>query len=74
MRSVPIAKPWRRKVPPKASAEAKPEQNTNISVASLGPKRAGIQSFQGLSGKCAMKMMNIARPRKKSSRVSRGGT
>ena len=65
------AKPWRRKLPPKASAEAKPEQKTNISVASLGPKRAGIQSFQGLSGRWAMKMMNIARPRKKSSLASR---
>ena len=33
-----MAKPCRRKLPPKAIAEAKPEQNTNISVASLGPE------------------------------------
>ena len=52
-------------------AEANPEQNTNISVASLGPKRAGMKSFQGFSGRCAMKMMNIAMPRKKSRRASR---
>ena len=37
-----MAKPCRWKLPPNAIAEAKPEQKTNISVASLGPKRAGI--------------------------------
>ena len=49
-----------------------PEQNTKISVASEKPNRAGIHSVQGLSRICATTMMNMARPRKKSSRMSRG--
>ena len=49
----PTPNPWRRNEPPKASAEAKPEQNTNISAASLGPKRAGIHKIQSFRGVCA---------------------
>ena len=52
-------------------AEAMPEQNTKISVASEKPKRAGIQLLKKLFGVCATRMMNIASPRKKSSRRSR---
>jgi len=48
-----------------------PEQKTKISVASEKPKRAGIQSANQSLGICATKMMNIAKPRKKSSRGSR---
>ena len=72
MRSVPIGTPCRSKTAPKASAEAMPEQKTKISVASEKPKRAGIHNVHGLPGVCASRMMNIARPRKKSSRGSRG--
>src|SRR6476661_5415488 len=56
----------------KASAEAMPEQKTNISAASLNPYRAGIQFVQGFHGTCATRMMHMPRPRKKSSRGSRG--
>ena len=52
-------------------AEAMPEQKTKISVASENPKRAGIQRTHQFPGVCAMRMMNIASPRKKSSRGSR---
>jgi len=48
-----------------------PEQNTNISVASENPQRAGIHDVQALPGVCAKRMMNIAMPRKKSNRGSR---
>src|SRR4051812_31384077 len=48
-----------------------PEQKTNISAASLRPKRAGIQSVHGFQGTCATRMMHMPRPRKKSSRGSR---
>jgi hypothetical protein len=49
-----------------------PEQKTKISVASENPKRAGIHKVQVLPGACASRMINIAMPRKKSSRGSRG--
>ncbi len=71
MRAVPMARPCISNTRPNAIAEAMPEQNTKISVASEKPKRAGIQLTQLLPGVCAMKMMNIATPRKKSRRGSR---
>src|SRR3954454_22455568 len=52
-------------------AEAKPEQKTNISAASLGPNRAGMNSVTGLPGTWATRMMAMARPRKTSRRGSR---
>src|SRR5918995_4677539 len=72
MRAAPSTQPAVSKTRPKASADATPEQNTKISVASLKPKRAGIQSAHGFVGICAIRMMNIPKPRKKSSRGSRG--
>ena len=48
-----------------------PEQKTKISVASENPQRAGIQLVKKLPGVCAIRMMNIAIPRKKSRRRSR---
>src|SRR5688572_12076694 len=59
------------KMRPKAMADAMPEQKTKISVASEKPKRAGIQLIHQLPGVCETRMMNIATPRKKSSRGSR---
>src|SRR6185437_8670839 len=58
-------------VPPKAMAAAMPDRNTNMSAASLTPKRAGMKFHRSLPRQCAMKMMNMALPRKKSSRGSR---
>src|SRR5215212_3770032 len=72
MRAHPRVQPTVSNTRPKARAEAAPEQKTKISVASLKPNRAGIASAHPLSGTCATKMMNIPRPRKKSSRGSRG--
>src|SRR3954447_22460194 len=71
MRPLPRSQPALSKARPKARADATPEQNTKISVASLKPKRAGIQSAQGLVGMWARRMMNIPTPRKKSRRGSR---
>jgi len=44
-------------------AEAIPEQNTKISVASEKPQRAGIQLVKKLPGVWANRIMNIAMPR-----------
>ena len=67
----PGAMPRSRKTLPKAMAEAMPEQNTKVSVASENPNRAGIHSVSQLPGVWAIRMMNIAIPRKKSRRGSR---
>src|SRR5690606_3190616 len=69
----PIIQPALLKILPKAMAEAMPEQNTKISVASEKPKRAGIQRVQGLPLIWAIRMIYIPTPRKKSRRGSRAG-
>jgi hypothetical protein len=66
-----MSHPRLSKTLPNAIADAIPEQNTKVSVASENPKRAGIHNAQKSRGVCAMKMINIAMPRKKSSRGSR---
>ena len=62
IRAAPIHQLRPTKTDPKAMADAMPEQNTNISVASENPNRAGIHRVSQLPGVCAMRMMNITIP------------